>query len=65
MTGLLIVLILYSSVFSLSELLYHRGLSAQLTRKLTHIGGALVSALLPLLVSLPAALGLGLFFRSF
>ena len=62
MTGLLIVCILYLIVFSLAELLYQHGLKAQITRKITHIGGGLVSASLPFFVSLPVALILGVFF---
>jgi len=62
MTGLLTVCMLYLVVFVLAEALYQRGLEAHLTRKITHIGGGLVSASLPLLVSLPVALVLGVFF---
>jgi hypothetical protein len=62
MTGLLIVCILYLVVFSLAEGLYQRGVQARITRKITHIGGGLVSAGLPLFISLPAALILGVFF---
>jgi hypothetical protein len=59
--GLFITLTLYTLVFILAELLYQRGVSKQVTRKIVHIGGGIVSALLPALVSLPSALALGLF----
>ena len=62
MIGLLIVLILYSLVLSFSETLYQRGMPAQTTRKITHIGGGIISASLPFFVTLPVALALGLFF---
>jgi hypothetical protein len=60
--GLFITLTLYTIVFILAELLYRRGVSKQVTRKIVHIGGGIVSALLPALVSLSSALALGLFF---
>jgi len=63
--GLFITLTLYAIVFILAELLYRRGVSKQVTRKIVHIGGGIVSALLPALVSLPSALVLGLFFLQF
>ncbi len=62
MPGLLVVLILYLFVFALAEVLYRHGTPAKFTRKITHIGGGLISAGLPLFVTLGAALALGVFF---
>jgi hypothetical protein len=64
MAGLLIILALYGVVFGLAEAAYQRGVGAWITRKITHIGGGVVSAILPLFVDLPTTLGLGLFFSS-
>lgn len=62
MLSLVAALILYTLVFAAAELLYHRGVEVAITRKITHIGAGIVSAGLPFLVTLPTALGLGLFF---
>jgi len=62
MTGLLIVAISYLLIFSLSEGLYQYRTPAYITRKITHIGGGIISAGLPLFVTLPVALALGVFF---
>ena len=62
MIGLIIVLFLYLVVFVLAEGLYRAGTHAQITRKITHIGGGIISASLPFLVTLPVAVALGLFF---
>jgi hypothetical protein len=64
MAGLLVILALYAAVFGLAETVYRRGVEAWITRKITHIGGGVVSATLPLFVDLPTTLGLGLFFSS-
>lgn len=64
-TGWPVALILYLLLFIGAEALYHHGFQARVTRKIVHIGGGMISALLPLLVSLPTALVLGLFFRLF
>ena len=61
--GLLTLLILYALLFGLAEALYRRGVDAEITRKLSHMGGAIISFFLPLLVSLPLALTVGVFFR--
>ncbi len=60
--GLILVSLLYTVAFGLSETLYRRGLASQITRKLTHMGGAIISASLPFFVSLPIALSLGFLF---
>ena len=60
--GLLVALVLYASVFGLAEILYRRGARVQVTRKIAHIGGGIITSALPLLTDLPMALGLGLFF---
>ena len=62
MTGLLIVFLLYLVIFGLSEAFYQYGTPAHITRKLTHIGGGIISASLPFFVTLPVALILGVFF---
>jgi hypothetical protein len=62
MIGVLIAFVLYSVVFAVAEGLYQHGTHAQVTRKITHVGGGIISAGLPFLVSLPVAVALGVFF---
>lgn len=53
------VFLLLFSVFGLAEFLYVRNIPPYVTRKVVHIGGGLVSALLPLFVKLNTAVFLG------
>jgi len=58
-TGILIMLAAYASVFAGAEYLRRRGWSTLLTRKFAHATGGLVSCALPIFVSKAAAIGLG------
>ena len=60
-SGLSTVLILYGGVLVVAEILYYFGVKADLTRKIVHIGGGIISALLPFFVSLGTAVALGAF----
>jgi len=53
---------LYLLVFGLAELLYKNGLPPFITRKIVHIGSGIISAFLPLFVSLKTAILLGIVF---
>lgn len=60
MIGLLLILASYALVFVFSELLHRRTRTPVDTRKIAHISGGIISAFLPLAVSLPVALGIGI-----
>ena len=57
--NLFIVLSLFVLIFGIAELLYKRKLSATITRKIVHIGGGIVAALLPLFVDLKTVVIIG------
>ena len=59
----LLVIFLFLLTFGLAEFLYKRKIARYITRKVVHIGGGLVAALLPFFVKLETAivLGAGLF----
>jgi len=63
--NLLIILFLYGLVFLLADLLYKKGVSKYITRKIVHIGGGLVSLLLPIFFNVLTAVFIGLFFFLF
>lgn len=60
-----IVLFLFLLVFGCAEFLYKKNVSASITRKVVHIGGGLVVALLPFLVNLVTVIILGVGFFLF
>ncbi len=57
-----IVLLLFFSVFGLAEFLYKIKIPTYITRKVVHIGGGLVTALLPYFVKLDGVIILGVGF---
>ena len=59
---MLVVLVLFFLVFGLAEFLYKRKTASYITRKVVHIGGGLVAALLPLFVKLEMVIILGIGF---
>lgn len=65
MTGIPLLIILFSSVFVIAEVLHQRGCAAAKTRKFVHLSAGIVSCLLPVVVSRPTAIGVGLFFSLF
>lgn len=60
--NLFIVLSLFSLIFGFAEFLYKRKMAAHLTRKIVHIGGGIVAALLPVFVNLGTVVVLGICF---
>ena len=50
--NLFLVLSLFLLIFGSAEFLYKRKLSSDITRKIVHIGGGIVTALLPVFVDL-------------
>lgn len=64
-TNVLIILFLFSLVFGFAEILYKRKVASYITRKVAHIGGGLVAALLPIFVDLKTVVILGLGFFAF
>src|SRR3989344_3718994 len=60
--NLLEIVALYILVFGLTEILYKKGLQAETTRKIVHIAGGVVSALLPFFVKFEVAIALGVAF---
>jgi len=56
---LLVVPVLYGILLVFGEVLYHKGVTAILTRKVAHIGGGILSSLLPYFVTLPEAIFIG------
>lgn len=65
MTGLLVLLFLYVSVFVIAEIVHKIGCAATITRKFVHIGAGIVSCFLPVLVSQQTAVIVGLIFSIF
>ena len=57
--NLFIVLSLFVLIFGIAEFLYKRNLSANITRKIVHIGGGIVAALLPVFVDLKTIVIIG------
>lgn len=57
--GLIIILVLYASVFAAGEMLHRKGYAAKTTRKITHMGSGIVSFFLPLLVNLQTVVIIG------
>ena len=60
--NILIVLFLFSLVFGFAEFLYKRRVASYITRKIVHIGGGVVAALLPIFVNLETVVILGIGF---
>lgn len=60
--NLLIVLFLFLLTFTCAEFLYKRKVSASITRKIVHIGGGIVAALLPIFINLETVIILGVGF---
>jgi phytol kinase len=65
MGGILIIGVLYGIAFLIGELLYHGGIDSNITRKIIHIGGGVVSAMLPLFVPFEVAIILSVLFVIF
>jgi len=57
--NLFIVLSLFALIFGIAEFLYKRNLSADITRKIVHIGGGIVAALLPIFLDLKTVVVIG------
>lgn len=60
--NLLIVIALLVLIFGYAEFLYKRQVAVHLTRKVVHIGGGIVTALLPFFVNLETVIILGIGF---
>ena len=60
--NILIVLSLFLLIFGCAELLYKRNVPPYITRKIVHIGGGIVAALLPIFVNLETVVILGIGF---
>ncbi len=60
--NILIILALFLIIFGGAEFLYKKGVSSNITRKIVHIGGGIVSALFPLFVDLKIVIVLGVVF---
>ncbi len=58
----LLIVILYLIVFGIGEVLYKRNVAPYITRKVVHIGGSIVAALMPLFINLQGVVVLGIFF---
>lgn len=54
MFEIVIVVILFLAVFASAELLYRWGVQPHVTRKIAHVGGSIVAALMPLMIPLSA-----------
>lgn len=65
MNGILLLIILFSGVFVVAEILHQRGCPAVKTRKFVHISSGIVSCLLPIVVSQLTAIVIGLVFSLF
>ena len=59
MSSVVYISILYGLVFLIAELLYLKGVQAYVTRKIVHIGSSVVTACLPLFVSLTTTVIIG------
>lgn len=57
--NLFLVLLLFLLIFGSAEFLYKRKLSADITRKIVHIGGGIVAALLPVFLDLKTVVVIG------
>ncbi len=57
--NLFLVLSLFLLIFGSAEFLYKRKLSVNITRKIVHIGGGIVAALLPVFLDLKTAVVIG------
>jgi len=64
-TGLIIILLLYILVFAVAEVLSCYGFSTLITRKITHIGGGLISFFLPWVANFQTALIISFVFIFF
>lgn len=60
--GILTIFSLYTIVIISAEFLYRKRVSSRATRKFAHIGAGVVSALLPMFVSLSTAVVIGILF---
>ena len=60
--NILIVLSLFLLIFGCAEFLYKKKISPNITRKIVHIGGGIVAALLPIFVNLETVVILGIGF---
>lgn len=60
--NVLVVLFLFLLIFGCAELLYKRKIPAHITRKIVHVGGGIVAALLPIFVNLNTVVVLGMGF---
>lgn len=65
MNGIMLLIILFSGVFVIAEVLYQRGWAAAKTRKFVHITAGIVSCLLPIAVSQMTAISIGIVFSLF
>lgn len=63
--NLIIVFALYVVVFASAEILYRWGLKAEFTRKIVHIGAAVVTFFLPVFVNMRTVAVIGLVFTIF
>ncbi|KKT76004.1 MAG: hypothetical protein UW69_C0006G0016 [Microgenomates group bacterium GW2011_GWA2_44_7] len=54
------VLFVFIGIFIITEILYRKGISAEITRKIAHVFSALVIIFLPLLLTLNEAIWMGL-----
>lgn len=57
--NLFLILLLFLLIFGSAEFLYKRKLSADITRKIVHIGGGIVAALLPVFLDLKTVIVIG------
>lgn len=57
--NLFLVLLLFLLIFGSAEFFYKRKLSADITRKIVHIGGGIVAALLPVFLDLKTVIVIG------
>lgn len=60
--NVLIVLFLFLLIFGCAEFLYKRKMPARITRKIVHIGGGIIAALLPVFTDLNTVVVLGVGF---
>ncbi len=62
MINLIFIAILYLVIFLAAELLYYKKVDSFYTRKIVHIGGGLITVLLPWLISFATAIIIGIIF---
>jgi dolichol kinase len=65
LVGILVAGILFFFVFALSEFALAQKVPAPITRKFAHVGSGVVTALLPLMLTPTAMIGLGVVFSAF